>query len=238
MEITFKDVLKTILDKNHASSENYIEYLKRRGAIIGKNTYFWDTHSVNEGRAEYLTIGDGCSITSGVRILMHDFSWVNHIVSESIFSPTGGGQVVIGNNVFIGWNSIIMPNVTIGNNVIVGSGSVVTKDIADGVVVGGNPAKVISTTMELGQKRKRDMLLNAQNEVLVSIERKGKIPTEKDMALYSPLFLKKQDRKKYLDSLNLKVVENEMVEKAFLEQDNLYSSYEDFLESFIEITNS
>ena len=51
--------------------------------------------------------------------------------------------VVIGNDVWIGLRSVIMPGVKIGNHVIVGAGSVVTKDIPDYAVVGGAPAKII-----------------------------------------------------------------------------------------------
>ncbi|WP_084446333.1 DapH/DapD/GlmU-related protein [Desulfosarcina sp. BuS5] len=46
----------------------------------------------------------------------------------------------MGNNVFIGVNSVVLPNVTICDNSIVGAGSVVTKDISPGIVVAGNPA--------------------------------------------------------------------------------------------------
>lgn len=53
------------------------------------------------------------------------------------------GRIVIGNNVFIGAGSIVLPNVKIGNNVIVGAGSVVAADIPDDVIVAGCPAKVI-----------------------------------------------------------------------------------------------
>ena len=49
----------------------------------------------------------------------------------------------IGNNVFVGSGSIILPGVTIGNNVIVGAGSVVRTDIPDDSVVTGNPATII-----------------------------------------------------------------------------------------------
>jgi acetyltransferase-like isoleucine patch superfamily enzyme len=51
----------------------------------------------------------------------------------------------IGNNCFIGINSIIMPGVTIGNEVIIGAGSVVTKNIPDNCIAAGNPAKIIKT---------------------------------------------------------------------------------------------
>ena len=53
------------------------------------------------------------------------------------------GNTVIGNDVWIGRESIIMPGVTIGQGAIIGSGSVVTKDIPDWTIAVGSPAKVI-----------------------------------------------------------------------------------------------
>nr|WP_281504361.1 DapH/DapD/GlmU-related protein [Streptococcus uberis] len=54
------------------------------------------------------------------------------------------GEIKVGNNVFIGNNSMILPGVTIGNNVIIGAGSVVTKSIDDNKIAAGNPCKVVS----------------------------------------------------------------------------------------------
>ncbi|CCZ95105.1 putative uncharacterized protein [Corallococcus sp. CAG:1435] len=54
-----------------------------------------------------------------------------------------GYSVTIGNDVWIGGNTVINPGVTIGNNVVIGSNSVVTHDIPDGVVACGNPCRVI-----------------------------------------------------------------------------------------------
>ncbi|SEQ58909.1 maltose O-acetyltransferase [Basfia succiniciproducens] len=51
--------------------------------------------------------------------------------------------ITIGDNVWIGGNSVVMPDVTIGNNVVIGAGSVVTKDIPDNVITVGNPCKVL-----------------------------------------------------------------------------------------------
>lgn len=51
--------------------------------------------------------------------------------------------VIIGNDVWIGGNTVINPGVTIGDNVVIGSGSVVTKDIPSNVIAVGNPCKVI-----------------------------------------------------------------------------------------------
>ena len=52
-------------------------------------------------------------------------------------------EIRVGNNVWIGGGAIILPGVTIGDDVVIGAGSVVTKDIPAGVIVGGNPARVI-----------------------------------------------------------------------------------------------
>jgi len=54
-----------------------------------------------------------------------------------------GIDITIGNNVWIGGNSVINPGLTLGNNVVVGSGSVVTKSFPDNVVIAGNPARII-----------------------------------------------------------------------------------------------
>lgn len=54
-----------------------------------------------------------------------------------------GKRIQIGDDVWIGGNTVINPGVTIGNNVVIGSGSVVTKDIPSGVIAVGNPCKVL-----------------------------------------------------------------------------------------------
>lgn len=62
------------------------------------------------------------------------------------------GKIRVGNNVFIGANSMILHGVTIGNNVIIGAGSIVTKDIPDDVVAVGVPARVIKSLDEYKTK--------------------------------------------------------------------------------------
>ena len=59
-----------------------------------------------------------------------------------------GIAITIGDNVWIGGNTCILPGVTIGNNVVIGAGSVVTKDIPDNVIVAGNPCRIIREITE------------------------------------------------------------------------------------------
>lgn len=54
-----------------------------------------------------------------------------------------GKPIVIGDNVWLGGNTVVNPGVSIGNNVIVGSGSVITKNLPDNVIAAGNPCRVI-----------------------------------------------------------------------------------------------
>lgn len=71
-----------------------------------------------------------------------------------------GKPVRIGNNVWVGGNTVINPGVTIGNNVVIGSGSVVTKDIPDNVIAVGNPCRVLreisDTDREYWEKQKQE----------------------------------------------------------------------------------
>ena len=59
-----------------------------------------------------------------------------------------GKKVVIGNDVWVGGNTVINPGVTIGDNVVIGSGSVVTKDIPSGVIAAGNHCRVLRPITE------------------------------------------------------------------------------------------
>ena len=63
-----------------------------------------------------------------------------------------GIPVKIGNNVWVGGNTVITPGVTIGDNVVIGAGSVVTKDIPANVVAAGNPCRVIRPVTEEDKK--------------------------------------------------------------------------------------
>ena len=114
-----------------------MSYLRLTGVEIGKNTMISLRAKVDVRRGR-IRIGDGCHITYGCVILSHDRA-AQQIDPED----SGEGSLIIGNNVFIGVNSVVLRNVTIGDNSVIGAGSIVTKDIPANVLASGNPAKVI-----------------------------------------------------------------------------------------------
>jgi maltose O-acetyltransferase len=83
-------------------------------------------------------------------VLAHDAS------TKKFLDYTKLGKVRIGNRVFVGASAIILPGVTIGDNVIIGAGSVVTCSVPDGVVVAGNPARVLCSSNEFLTKRRKE----------------------------------------------------------------------------------
>lgn len=64
-----------------------------------------------------------------------------------------GKEVIIGDNVWLGGNTVVCPGVHIGNNVVIGAGSVVTKDIPDWSVAAGNPCRVIRKITERDKRK-------------------------------------------------------------------------------------
>lgn len=104
---------------------------------IGRGCYLG---SYNFGTEPFLiSFGDNVVLGTGVRFINHDMS--AEMISVKVSSKFDGlslfGEIIVGNNVFIGADSIILPGVTIGNNVVIGAGAIISNDIpSDGVYVG------------------------------------------------------------------------------------------------------
>jgi acetyltransferase-like isoleucine patch superfamily enzyme len=131
----------------------WAEYLKKHKTLykMGKDCYIDFSVQFEEG---YLNrIGNNVWLTDDVILLNHDAA-VSMLNRYSEQRAHKFGQIDIGNNVFIGMRTIIMPGITIGENVIVAAGSIVTKNIPDGMIVGGNPAKIIGKTADFYKKWK------------------------------------------------------------------------------------
>lgn len=124
-------------------------YRKYLNVSIGNNARF--TGKINFGSEPFLiSIGDHVTLAHNVTFHTHDGGvWV---FREKYPNINVYGKITIGNNVFIGSNVIILPNVNIGNNVVIGAGSIVTKSVESNSVVAGNPAKIIKRVNEYEEK--------------------------------------------------------------------------------------
>lgn len=101
-------------------------------------------------------------ITPGTMLLTHDsipemLANMKNVKPGTLFPEYHLGTIEVFDNVFIGTGSMILNGVKIGPNAIVAAGSVVTKDVPEGTIVGGNPAKVIGTVDNFIEKRKKMM---------------------------------------------------------------------------------
>lgn len=87
-----------------------------------------------------IRFGDNCQLAPNVAIYTAGHP-IHPVTRNSTYEY--GKEVTIGDNVWIGGNTVVCPGVHIGNNVVIGAGSVVTKDIPDWCIAAGNPCRVI-----------------------------------------------------------------------------------------------
>lgn len=165
MKRVLVSLLRRLIDR--LKGKTTVKKLRKWGAVIGEDVELINV-SCGRNDATCLEIGNHVTLT-GVLILTHDAS-PQHFIGHGINRI---GRIVIGDNVFIGRQTIILPNVRVGNNVIVGAGSVVSKDIPDNVVAAGNPAKVISSIDAWIEKQKKNM----ENNTYWNVDR-GKLSKE------------------------------------------------------------
>ncbi len=148
--------------------------IKNPNIIVGEYTYYDDDNNNPENfeknvlyhydfLGDKLIIGKFCAIASDVKFIMNG---ANHKMKAFTTYPFGifqngweagipelkdlpyKGDTIIGNDVWIGYEAIIMPGIKIGDGAIIGAKSVVTKDVPPYSIVGGNPAKIIKMRFE------------------------------------------------------------------------------------------
>ena len=137
--------------------------IKNPNIIVGDFTYFADTDFEKHVTHHYdfigdkLIIGKFCQIGAGVEFVMNGANHQMNAVSTYPFYIFGSwdqsapskedlpfkGDTVVGNDVWIGQNSTILPGVHIGDGAIIGLNSVVTRDVPPYTIVAGNPAKAV-----------------------------------------------------------------------------------------------
>ncbi len=114
---------------------------------VGKN--FYANYNCTIIDVAKVKIGDNCQFAPNVSIYTAGHP-IHPVSRNSLYEY--GISVTIGDNVWIGGNTVIMPGVHIGSNTVIGAGSVVTKDIPDWVVAAGNPCRVIKEITEADKK--------------------------------------------------------------------------------------
>lgn len=114
---------------------------------VGKN--FFANYNCSIIDVAPVTIGDNCQLAPNVAI--YTAGHPLHPVSRNSMYEYGI-EVTIGDNVWIGGNTVILPGVHIGSNTVIGAGSVVTKDIPDWSLAAGNPCRVIRKITEEDKK--------------------------------------------------------------------------------------
>ena len=107
-----------------------------------------------------ISIGAHVELTNGVQIITHDGAlWVARTLDKTLEKADIIKRVAIGNNVFVGTNSVILGGVTIGDNVIIGAGSIVNKDIPSNCVAVGSPCRPIKSVDEYIESVKSSKVL-------------------------------------------------------------------------------
>lgn len=137
-------IVKELLGKSEGAFINppfFCDY----GSHIEVGRNFFANYNCTIIDVAKVTIGDNCQMAPNVAVYTAGHP-VHPVSRNSMYEY--GVEVTIGDNVWIGGNTVILPGVHIGSNTVIGAGSVVTKDIPDWVIAGGNPCKVIRRITE------------------------------------------------------------------------------------------
>ncbi len=141
--------MKVIYRLRGRDKEYVSDYFRKMGMTIGKNCNICDNITTTE--AYLIKIGDNVTIAGGVLFVGHDNS-----ISKMIPNTTDlFGEIVIGNNCFIGNRAVLMYGITLADDIVVAAGSVVTKSFSQSrIIIGGNPARIIGTWDAFIEKNK------------------------------------------------------------------------------------
>lgn len=146
-------VWRAPIDRFHAAF-NPVAYARKVGVRMnGRVTIYGSNYFMFSAEPYLVTLGDNVYISVDATFVCHDggvLPFRKDIPDLDLAAP-----IIVHDNVFIGMKAIIMKGVEIGENSVVAAGAIVTKSVPPGSVVGGNPARVISTTdvyLEKAQK--------------------------------------------------------------------------------------
>lgn len=126
------------------SNKQAIDFIKKGGIVVGKNTYGVINVDYTCGDTERLIIGDNCSLGKCNFLLGGGHDYQRITTFPFINEPaTSKGPIVVENDVWIGDAAWVLSGVTLKKGSVIGTGSIVTHDVPPYAIVAGNPAKVI-----------------------------------------------------------------------------------------------
>jgi maltose O-acetyltransferase len=155
------------------------EELINRGLVVGTDFNRLPGVIIDRSHCWLIHIGNKVTLAPRVHILAHDASTIILLGYARI------GNVNIGNNVFVGAESVILPGVTIGDNVVIGANSTVTHDIPSNSVAVGSPARVVGSTDDFIARNKE--LLKTRPCYGEDYTIRGAITKEKKEQMYREL---------------------------------------------------
>ncbi len=235
-EPLLKKILLKIKYGPKATNKSYTNYLRKKGIIIGSNVEFnspW-TIDIDYIKPWLVSIGNNVLISSHVRIISHGAD--RRILQNKYGDVLGSsGQILIGDNVFIGIGTIILKNVKIGDNVVIGAGSVVTKNLDSNGVYAGNPARFIMSLDDFYEKRKKQQIDEFMQIVKLYKNRYGKWPSKTNLEEYFFLFENRNDGiKEYMDKHFYNGMNPKLSRKTFLSSNSIYDSLDDALNKVMD----
>lgn len=128
-----------------------VAYARHIGVKLGRDVAIYGSSYTMFSAEPYLvTIGDNVHIT-GAQFICHDGAVLPF--RKQYPKLEAAGPIKVGSNSFIGFGACILHGVTIGENCVIGAHALVTKDVPDGSVVAGNPARIIKTTEAYVKRR-------------------------------------------------------------------------------------
>ena len=156
MQRTIKKIIAEPIKMLYAKMYS-TQYAKSIGVKIrGKVKIYGTSYGMFSTEPWLITLGNNVHIVGGTLFLTHDGGTL--ILRDKIPDLELTAPIIVGDNVYIGARTIIMPGVTIGNNVIIGAGAIVTKNIPNNSVAAGVPAKVIKSIDEYLKKASNNSL--------------------------------------------------------------------------------
>lgn len=145
------------ISHNVVKQKKLKELIKSENLVVGKQSYQWELLEIDvyKGSDAKIIIGNYCSVSKNVRIItggIHPVNWVSTFPFRVKMNlpgkyedgmPKTNGDIIIGNDVWIGTNVTILSGLRIGDGAVIMAGALVSKSVPPYAIVGGIPAKII-----------------------------------------------------------------------------------------------